>query len=62
MSRSEDRELGMHRDITRRDFVNGVGVAVGGLLIAPGWLSECEGTPYVPRVQEEYYPPAGRTC
>ena len=57
MSRSEDRELGMHRDITRRDFVNGVGVAVGGLLIAPDWLSAHEGTPYASQAQE-YYPPA----
>ena len=57
MSRSEDRELGMHRNITRRDFVNGVGVAIGGALIAPGWLSAREGTPYATQAQE-YYPPA----
>ncbi len=57
MSRSEDRELGMHRDITRRDFVNGVAVAVGGSLIAPDWLSAREGTPYGSQAQE-YYPPA----
>ena len=30
MSKYQDRDLGMHRDITRRDFVNGVGAAVGG--------------------------------
>ena len=57
MSRSEDRELGMHRNITRRDFVNGVGVAIGGALIAPGWLSAREGTPYATQAPE-YYPPA----
>ena len=57
MSRSEDRELGMHRNITRRDFVNGVGVAIGGALIAPGRLSAREGTPYATQAQE-YYPPA----
>ena len=29
-----DRELGMDRAITRRDFLNGVSVAVGGSLLA----------------------------
>ena len=57
MSTSEDRDLGMHRNITRRDFVNGVGVAIGGALIAPGWLSAREGTPFASQAQE-YYPPA----
>ncbi len=57
MSRSGDRDLGMHRDINRRDFINGVGVAIGGSLIAPGWLSAREGTPY-PSLGQEYYPPA----
>ena len=58
MSTSEDRDLGMHRDITRRDFVNGVGVAVTGSLIAPGWLSALDGQPF--GGPQEYYPP-GRT-
>lgn len=58
MSTSEDRDLGMHRDITRRDFVNGVGVAVTGSLIAPGWLSALDGRPF--GGPQEYYPP-GRT-
>jgi len=57
MSRYKDRDLGMHRDITRRDFVNGVGVAVGGALVAPGWLSAQEVAPNAPGT-EEYYPPA----
>ena len=56
MSTSEDRDLGMHRDITRRDFVNGVGVAVTGSLIAPGWLSALDGRPL--GGPQEYYPPA----
>ena len=30
-----DRELGMDRSITRRDFLNGVSVVVGGSLLAP---------------------------
>ena len=57
MSKSEDRDLGMRRDISRRDFVNGVGVAIGGSFIAPGWLSERKPTRYSSRAQE-YYPPA----
>ena len=39
MSSTHDRDLGMHRGISRRDFVNGMAVAVGGSLIVPGWLS-----------------------
>ena len=57
MSRREDADLGMRRDITRRDFVNGVGVAVTGALVAPGWLSALEGMPDGIR-QQDYYPPA----
>ena len=56
MFRSSDRDLGMHRDITRRDFVNGMGIAIGGSLIAPGWLSAQEtmsGASSMPG----YYPP-----
>ncbi len=57
MYKGHDRELGMHRDITRRNFVNGVGVAVTGSLLAPGWLTALEGAPWGSQVQE-YYPPA----
>ena len=57
MCKGEDRDLGMHRDITRRDFVNGVGFAVTGSLLAPDWFSVFERTGYGPKVQE-YYPPA----
>jgi spermidine dehydrogenase len=57
MSNFTDRELGMRRDISRRDFVNGVGVAVGGALLAPGWLSAQEGTLNAPGAAD-YYPPA----
>ena len=35
MSTFNDRDLGMSRDITRRDIVNGVGIAVGSALAAP---------------------------
>ncbi len=33
-----DRELGMGRSITRRDFLNGVAIA-GGTALAGGWLA-----------------------
>ena len=31
---NDDRQLGMYRAITRRDFVNGVGVALSGAMFA----------------------------
>jgi spermidine dehydrogenase len=34
LSSANDRLLGMHRSITRRDFVNGVGVALTGAMLA----------------------------
>ena len=57
MSRRQDADLGMRRDITRRDFVNGVGVAVTDALVVPGWLSALEGMPDGIR-QQASYPPA----
>jgi spermidine dehydrogenase len=45
MSDWSDRDLGMHRDITRRDFVNGIGIAVGGTLAAPGLTFAQGGSP-----------------
>ena len=33
-SDSRDRELGMNRKITRRDFLDGVALAVGGSILA----------------------------
>jgi spermidine dehydrogenase len=36
-TRSRDREIGMHRAITRRDFLNGIAVGAGGTL-ASAWL------------------------
>ena len=35
MSSSDDRDLGMHREINRRDFVSGVSVALSGSLTFP---------------------------
>jgi len=58
----QDRELGMREKITRRDFLNGVSVAVGASLLAtnPLWL-EAFGVPQSPFAPEKdpgYYPPA----
>jgi spermidine dehydrogenase len=52
-----DRELGMHRAITRRDFLNGVSVAVGASLVTPGEAAGAE--PQAPASQAGVgYPPA----
>jgi len=57
-----DRELGMGRKITRRDFLNGISIAVGTSLLAANstWL-EAFGVPQSPFAPEKdpvYYPPA----
>jgi spermidine dehydrogenase len=58
----QDRKLGMHQKITRRDFLNGVSFAVGASLLAgnPLWL-EAFGvpqSPFAPDKDPNYYPPA----
>ncbi len=57
--RSRDRELGMHRDITRRDFLNGMAIAAGGAL-ASTWLpgSLAAQTSGAAQDAPGYYPPA----
>ena len=73
MSRKHDRELGMDRSITRRDFINGVSVAVTGSVLGANWLS-CAGVPdpapetapgqirpgpaFAPEKDPGYYPPS----
>ncbi len=53
-----DHQLGMHRDVTRRDFLNGVAVGVGGA-IAGTWISGFALAEDAPSVQDApgYYPP-----
>lgn len=34
--KKSDRELGMHRDINRRDFLSGSSIAIAGAVLAPG--------------------------
>jgi spermidine dehydrogenase len=64
--KNHDRELGMGREITRRDFLNGISIAVGASLIAANspWL-EAFGlpqsplaAPFAPEKDPSYYPPA----
>jgi spermidine dehydrogenase len=57
-----DRELGMQRRITRRDFVNGFSLVVGGSLALPGSIwAETFGlpdSPFAPEKEPGYYPPS----
>ncbi len=55
-----DRELGMRCPISRRDFLNGVAVGVGGALAGETLLSAAACDPEVddPSNATEYYPPA----
>jgi spermidine dehydrogenase len=59
---ARDRELGMHRKITRRDFLDGMALAIGGSILSAGvpWLSATqagvEGS--APEKNPGYYPPA----
>lgn len=64
---ASDRELGIDREITRRDFLNGVGVALTSSLVAPTWLEAAGLGPGVgasgqgmssPEQAPDYYPPA----
>src|SRR5439155_9126939 len=54
---SPGRYLGMHRKITRRDFLNGVAVSIGSSLIPAELLAmgELSGAP---EKAADYYPPA----
>ena len=64
MKRS-DRDLGMDRDITRRDFVSGVGVAITGSSLVGPWTASrlAQAAPAAPAgapgLEQEagYYPP-----
>jgi spermidine dehydrogenase len=63
-----DRELGMDRKITRRDFLNGVALAVGASLMPPHWMAQDAGPDLsaqdpllakgITPQDSRYYPPA----
>ncbi len=52
----KDRSLGMNRPITRRDFLNGVSVAIAGSIL-PRHLMALE-QEFAPEKSPDYYPPA----
>ena len=65
--KKSDRELGMDREINRRDFLNGASLAIAGAVLAPG-ASEAQRREASPAAaaspsiepspsQETYYPP-----
>lgn len=60
----KDRDLGMHREITRRDFLNGVAIGVGGAWATAGasrgdsLLSAAVLDDFAPEKAPNYYPPA----
>lgn len=61
MSERNDRKLGMDRNITRRDFLNGVAVGTGGAVarsMLPGLAWEALGGSKAAQDQPGYYPPA----
>ncbi len=61
MRDSRDRELGMHRKITRRDFLNGVAMTAGAAMmpwdLVPG-LGRDEDQSSSPEKSLDYYPPS----
>ena len=60
MTTKSDHELGMDRSITRRDFLNGVSVAVGGTMVRPtsAGAEEVLQQPSAPAMAGADYPPA----
>jgi spermidine dehydrogenase len=59
--KNQDRARGMAREITRRDFLNGVSIAVGGSLVANSTWLQAFGlpqSPFAPEQDPSYYPPA----
>jgi spermidine dehydrogenase len=53
-----DRDLGMHRQISRRDFLNGVAIGVGGMFAADPILHAWASAEFAPEKSPNYYPPA----
>jgi spermidine dehydrogenase len=54
-----DRELGMHRDITRRDFLNGIAIGLtGALASSASAMGQAAARAVDPEQAPGYYPPA----
>src|SRR5215467_1695320 len=58
-ARGRDRQLGMHRKITRRDFLNGMAVGAGGVVASPwlGGLLAAQAPALSAQDRPGYYPP-----
>jgi spermidine dehydrogenase len=61
--RKTDHELGMNRGISRRDFLNGVAIGVGGTLVGGGigtetLIAAAALDEFAPEKAPDYYPPA----
>jgi spermidine dehydrogenase len=59
----KEKELGMGREITRRDFLNGVAIGVGGTVVGAGigtetLLAAAALDEFAPEKAPDYYPPA----
>src|SRR5258708_29542082 len=59
----KDRELGMNREITRRDFLNGAAVGTGATLVggsigAEQLFAAAAFDEFAPEKASDYYPPA----
>lgn len=54
---TDDKELGMHSAITRRDFLNGVAVTAGGAILPPHIVAAVKDD-LDPEKSPSYYPPA----
>ena len=57
-NRAHDRELGMARSISRRDFLNGVAIGVGGLAAGSWWAGLDVQAAQFAQDAPGYYPPA----
>src|SRR5467141_1615971 len=60
---SEEKDLGMGREITRRDFLDGVAIGVGGTIVGGGigtetLLAAAALDEFAPEKAPDYYPPA----
>jgi spermidine dehydrogenase len=57
-SHEKDRQLGLDRKISRRDFLNGVAIGAGGLIAADPLLAALTASESSADKTSEYYPPA----
>jgi spermidine dehydrogenase len=58
VSAADDRRLGLGRRISRRDFLNGVPLALGASLLEGSWLEALAAEGFAPEKNPGYYPPA----